>query len=272
MGIVAPGHTIGISARAPVDGELVVQASVDQQFVVALFPHLKLAAGKRETISVQMSGTTPVVHLLIGSRDEVAPREAVAQLPAFPTPTGPHTQDQFVDCSRIGGIVTVHDPRQDVALNVNPDAMLADDSADLLSVSVARSSSQLCADFRLAGPPSQHLSVHLALHQQATTELGLVNIEARLDPAGDQLVICCGSGSAAGEAAVPGAIGIHGHELSLLVSRTSCQLPLPTPHFSSTPPASWYSAQTSRRPIATATPSSAPPTPKARPSISQTAL
>jgi hypothetical protein len=230
MGALTPDRDIGLTAHGPVSGELLVQGYADQKIVIAVFAHLRMKAGDRGTLRLSMSGSTPVAHVLVGDRDLIADREQIVELPSYPAPSGPQADRRFVDCASIGSPVSVSDPQNDVGMNVSQDAHLTDPGADITSVAVARSDTQLCVNYTLAAAPNAPLLLRLAVRTRADSDSGAL-VEVGADLADDARYVQLGYPGAdddPGHGIVPGSVGIDGNVVSVLVGRD--QLPDWTPY------------------------------------------
>jgi hypothetical protein len=124
----------------------------------------------------------------------------------------------FSDCAEVGRPVQTRDPAGDQRSSKGVKAG-AEPKGDLLGLRVAKSPTQLCAEFEVAAPVRPYVAYVLTMRPQAA-DAPVVQLEASVLAGQAPEVLLDTSGTGRSFRKIKATVGISGKRLSILVART----------------------------------------------------
>jgi hypothetical protein len=123
----------------------------------------------------------------------------------------------FSDCAKVGRPVLTSDPAGDQRTSRGVKAS-AEPKGDLLGLRVAKSPTQLCAEFQVNAPVRPYVAYVLTMRPQAA-DAPVVQLEASVLAGQAPEVLLDSSGTGRHFRKIKATVGISGHRLSVLVAR-----------------------------------------------------
>jgi hypothetical protein len=177
-----------------------------------------VGGGKAQLPSARLLARLPGVRRPIGIlAGSAATLAAVAGLTACGQTDDTLNFGSFTDCAKVGKPVVTDDPAGDQRTSKGVSAT-AEPKGDLLRLRVAKSPTQLCAEFTADAPIRPYVAYVLTMRPQAA-DAPVVQLEAGVLAGQAPEVLLDTSGTGRSFRKIKATVGISGDRLSVLVAR-----------------------------------------------------